>query len=112
LIVMEATTPARRAALALKRLLAILTSRLRRAFGSLVTLVLHDQMGDLSRQTERLGSATVESVTYVGGELKALEERLSAIEEELASIRAMLERSPSDSESVEAPKQVASGPPS
>jgi len=51
-------------------------------------------------------------VTYVGGELKALEERLSAIEEELASIRAMLERSPSDSESVEAPEQVASGPPS
>jgi hypothetical protein len=98
--------------MALRRLLAILTSRLRRAFGSFVTLVLHDQMGDLSRQTQRLGSATVESVTYVGGELKALEERLSAIEEELAGIRGMLERSASDSESVEAPDKVASGPPS
>jgi hypothetical protein len=109
---MEATTPARRAVLALKRLLAIFTSRLRRAFGSFVTLVLHDQIGDLSRQTQRLGSATVESVTYVGGELKALEERLSAIEEELASIRAMLERSASNSESIEAPGKVPSGPPS
>jgi hypothetical protein len=109
---MEATTSARRAVLALKRLLAILTSRLRRAFGSFVTLVLHDQMGDLSRQTERLGSATVESVTYVGGELKALEARLSAIEEELASIREMLEPSATDAESVEAPEKIASGPPS
>jgi hypothetical protein len=54
----------------------------------------------------------VESVTYVGGELKALEERLSAIEEELAGIREMLERSASGSESVEAPDKVASGPPS
>ena len=109
----EATTPARRAVLALKRLFAILTSRLRRGFGSFVTLVLHDQMGDLSRQTQRLGSATVESVTYVGGELKALEERLSAIEEELAAIRALLDRSARDpGEPVEAEDEVASAPPS
>jgi hypothetical protein len=112
-IVMEATTPVKRAVLALKRLFAILTSRLRRAFGSLVTLVLHDQMGDLSRQTERLGSATVESVTYVGGELKALEERLSAMEQELAAIRSLLERSTRDADApLEAPDEVASGPPS
>jgi hypothetical protein len=109
---MEATTPAKRIALALKRLFAIFTSRLRRAFGGFVTLVLHDQIGDLSRQTERLGSATVESVTYVGGELKALEERLSAIEEELAAIRALLERSASESQQLEPPEEVASGPPS
>jgi hypothetical protein len=110
---MEATTPTRRAVLALKRLFAILTSRLRRAFGSFVTLVLHDQIGDLTRQTERLGSASVESVTYVGGELQALEERLSAIEKDLAEIRALLDRSASDSaEPLEAPEQVASGPPS
>lgn len=108
---MEATTPARRAALALKRLLAIITSRLRRAFGGFVTLVLHDQIGDLSRQTQRLGSASVESVTYVGGELKALDERLSAIEEELAAIRSLLERSGSGSdEPLEAQDKVASGP--
>jgi hypothetical protein len=111
--VTEATTPARRAALALKRLFAILTSRLRRAFGSFVTLVLHDQMGDLSRQTQRLSSATVESVTYVGGELRGLEERLSAIEEELAAIRSLLERRPGESgEPLEAPEEVAPGPPS
>jgi hypothetical protein len=110
---MEETTPARRAVLALKRLLAIFTSRLRRAFGSFVTLVLHDQIGDLGRQTERLGSATVESVTYVGGELQALDERLTAIEEELAAIRSLLERPTRQSEQqLEAPDEVASGPPS
>lgn len=109
---MEATTPTRRAVLALKRTLAILTSRLRRAFGGFVTLVLHDQMGDLSRQTQRLGSASVESMTYVGGEIEALNERLSAIEEEMAAIRALLERSgPAEAGSREA-DEVASGPPS
>jgi hypothetical protein len=88
-------TPLRRATLAARRLLSILVSYLRRAFGGLASLVLHDQFGDLSRQTQRLGSASVESVTYVGGELKALEERLSAIETELAELRKLLERSDS-----------------
>ena len=107
----EATTHTSRAALAVRRLLSILVSRLRRAFGGLVVLVLHDQLGDLSRQTQRLGSASVESVTYLGSELKALDERLSTIEHELAAIRAALERSSASAGSPEA-DEVASGPPS
>jgi hypothetical protein len=90
---MEATTPVRRAVMAVRRLLASFVSRLRRAFGGLLTLILHGQLRDLNRQTQRLGAASVESITYVGGELRALDERLSRIEEELAAIRAALEES-------------------
>lgn len=103
----EADTPVRRASLALKRLLSILISRMRRTFGGLLQLTLHDQLGDLSRKTDRLGSASVESVTYLGNELRALDERLSRIEGELASLRELLDRrgaSPGRSD------EVTSGP--
>ena len=58
-----------------------------------MTLLLHGQLRDLNRQTQRLGAASVESMTYVGGELQALDERLSRIEEDLAALRAALEGS-------------------
>src|SRR3954454_5841902 len=89
----EETTPVRRPALAARRAIAVLVSRVRKAFGGLLALVLHGQLRDLSRQTQRLGAASVESMTYVGGELQALDERLSRIEEELAALRAALEGS-------------------
>jgi hypothetical protein len=84
----------KRIALAAKRLASILTSRLRLLFGKVVQLVLHDQLGDLSRQTQRLGSASVESVNYVGGELAAVSERLTKIENELAALREAIEGGP------------------
>jgi uncharacterized coiled-coil DUF342 family protein len=90
---MEETTPVRRAVLAVRRLLATVVSRLRRAFGGLLTLLLHGQLRDLNRQTQRLGAASVESITYVGGELQVLDERLSRIEKELAAVRVALEES-------------------
>jgi hypothetical protein len=105
----EETTPARRGALTVRRLLATLVSRLRRAFGGLLTLLLHGQLRDLNRQTQRLGAASVESMTYVGGELQALDERLSRIEAELAALRAALEesgtaqRAPSETDPVRQP---------
>ncbi|MFL5906853.1 MAG: hypothetical protein ACJ75Z_04555 [Solirubrobacterales bacterium] len=83
----------KRIALAAKRLTSILVSRLRLMFGKLLQLVLHDQLGDLSRQTQRLGSASVESVNYVGGELSAIDERLTKIEKELAALRELIDRS-------------------
>jgi hypothetical protein len=89
----QANTPTRSAALTVRRLLATFVSRLRRAFGSILTLLLHGQLRDLNRQTQRLGAASVESMTYVGGELQALDERLSRIEEELAALRETLEGS-------------------
>jgi hypothetical protein len=110
---MEATTPVRRAVLAAKRLLSILVSRARRAFGGILQITLHDQLGDLSRQTQRLGSASVESLSYLGSELRALDERLSRIEEELAALRALLDRpGPASAEPLETHDEVASGPPS
>ena len=90
---MEETTPAQRAILVVRRLLATFVSRVRRAFGGVLTLILHGQLRDLNRQTQRLGAASVESITYVGGELQALDERLSRIEKELAAVRAALEGS-------------------
>jgi hypothetical protein len=106
---MEALTPVKRAVIAVRRLFAILASRARRIFGGVVELTLHDQLGDLSRQTQRLGSASVESVTYVGTELRALDERLSRIEKELATLREAIERSGSG-EPAGRPDEVASGP--
>jgi hypothetical protein len=97
----EETTPVRHAALTVRRQLATLVSRLRRAFGGLLTLLLHGQLRDINRQTQRLGAASVESMTYVGGELQALDERLSRIEEELAALRAALEGSGASREPVE-----------
>lgn len=109
---MDTISPEKRAILALKRMLTILVARVRRVLGSLFQIVLNDQLGDLSRQTKRLGSASVESVTYVGGELRAMDERLSRIEQELAALRELLERSgPSSAESLaEARDDVVSGP--
>jgi hypothetical protein len=102
----------KRVALALRRQLSILLSRLRRVVGSLLQLVVRDQLSDIRYQTQRLGSASVESVTYLGGELRALDARLSKIEEELAALRDLLERSAASSgESlVGAGEDVAAGP--
>jgi hypothetical protein len=90
---MEETTPAQRAILTVRRLLATFVSRVRKAFGGVLTLLLHGQLRDLNRQTQRLGAASVESITYVGGELQALDERLARVEKELAAVRAALEGS-------------------
>lgn len=106
----ESTTPVRRVSLALKRLVAIFVSRAKRALGSLLALVLHDQLGDLSRQTQRLSSASVESIAYVGSELRALDARLSRIEEELAALRrAIGDTAPPSPEPVAREGEVTSG---
>ena len=62
------------------------------SLGSCLQVVFRDQLGDISRQTQRLGSASVESVTYLGSEVRALDQRLAAIERELAALRELLER--------------------
>jgi hypothetical protein len=102
----KATSPYKRAVLALKRVVAAVLNLLRRIAGGIFQVLFRDQLGNISRQTERLGSASVESVTYLGGEVRSLDQRLAAIERELAEIRAILERregSPAeDSEAVAA----------
>jgi hypothetical protein len=108
-LIMETLPIEKRAGLAIKRLASILVSRARRVFGSLVELVLHDQLGDISRQTQRLGSASVESSNYVGGELRALDERLAKIEEELAALRGQLAQGQSSSDETLV-EDITSGP--
>ena len=104
----------KRVLLAVKRLASIVASRLRRAAGSLLQLVLHDQLGDLSKQTQRLGSASVESANYLGGELRTVDQRLSAIEKQLAELTSRLEGSGTRAESLlgdeeDAPSGSSSG---
>jgi hypothetical protein len=89
---MDKPSPDKRASLALRRTAAALLTWVRRVFRSVFQVFFRDQLGDISRQTERLGSASVESVTYLGSEVRSLDQRLAAIEEELAALRALLER--------------------
>jgi predicted nuclease with TOPRIM domain len=78
------------------RLLAAILAKLRRLASALLQAVQRDQISEIGEQTRRLGAASVESSTYVNGELRALDERLRRIEQELAALRESLaERPPS-----------------
>jgi hypothetical protein len=105
----QSASPDKRAVSAIKRNIAMLLSGVRRVLGSVFQVVFKDQLGNISRQTERLGSASVESVTYLGSEVRALDQRLAAIEQELAALRAILERD--DRASAEGSEEVAARPP-
>jgi hypothetical protein len=82
----------KRALLSAGNLISKLLHYLRRLAGTFVQFAQRDQFLELSDQTRRLGAASVESSTYVNGELQALDERLSRIEEELAALRRVLDR--------------------
>jgi len=105
----EATKPVRRVSVSLKQLLALLISGLRRVVGGLFQLLARDQLSDLSRQAQRLGSASVESVTYLGNELRALDERLARIEEELAELRKAMGQPGSSSSETAPADEMTSG---
>jgi predicted nuclease with TOPRIM domain len=90
---------------ALQRALVGVLSALRRMLGTINQVVFRDRLRDIDQQTERLGSASVEAVTHLGGEVRALDQRLAAIERELAALRELLERregSAEDDEPIEA----------
>jgi hypothetical protein len=74
-----------------RRLPATLLRSVRRALGWTLQVFFQDQIRALGRQTERLGTSSVESATYLGLELQVLDSRLSRIEEDVAELRAMLE---------------------
>jgi hypothetical protein len=77
---------------ALQRALVGVLTALRRALGSVYQVVFRDRLRDIDQQTERLGSASVEAVTHLGSEVRALDQRLAAIERELAALRELMER--------------------
>jgi hypothetical protein len=73
--------------------IAILTA-LRRGLGRIFQAFFRDEIKDLNRQAERLGSASVESATYLGVELQALDRRLARIEDDVASLRELASQPP------------------
>jgi hypothetical protein len=96
-----------RVASALKRIAVLAMRPVRRLLGRALQVVEQDELQALRQDTASLTSASVESVTYLGGELRRVEERLSRIEEELAALRRLLEASGSG---VEPESEEASTP--
>jgi hypothetical protein len=76
----------------IRALIVGLLGKIRYAIAVLLQVFQRDELARISEQTQQLGSASVESVTYVGGELRALDERLERVESELAALRALLEQ--------------------
>jgi hypothetical protein len=99
----------KRASLTPQRALVVLLTWIRRVLGSVYQVVFRDQLSAINRQTERLGAASVESVTHLGSEVRALGSRLDAIERELVALRVALERR--EGESADAAEEVAARPP-
>ena len=89
---MDTGTDDKGAVSVLQRALVGILSALRRVLGTLNQVVFRDRLQHIDKQTERLGSASVEAVTHLGGEVRALETRLAAIERELSALRELLER--------------------
>jgi hypothetical protein len=104
------TSQDKRVAPALRRSVAAILGAIRRVLASVFQVVFHDRLRDLNQKTDRLGSASVESVTYLGGEVRALEARLDRIERELTAIRELLERRERSPESAEDPEEIPAGP--
>jgi hypothetical protein len=77
---------------AARRILAILLARIRKLIGTLLQAVQGNQLDRIEHETRRLGSASVESVTYIGGELQGIGERLSRVEQELSALRRQLDQ--------------------
>src|SRR5262245_45323082 len=62
-------------------------TKLRRLIGLVAQVVAQrDQLYALKVQTERLGTAAVESATYTSWELSEVNERISALDERLAKM--------------------------
>jgi hypothetical protein len=93
--------------LALRRGVAAILGAVRRVLASIFQIVFVDRLRDISEKTDRLGSASVESVTHLGSEVRALDARLAKIERELAALRELLERRERGSEPAEDPAEIS-----
>jgi hypothetical protein len=77
---------------ALQRAIVSVLAAVRRLLGTINQLIFVDRLRHIDRQTERLGSASVEAVTHLGSEVRSLDARLAAIERELVALRQLIER--------------------
>jgi hypothetical protein len=82
----------RRVRFHLRRLLFLGLNRLRRRLGVFAQVLQRDELGELRYETRALGSASAESVSHVGAELREINERLSKLERELASLGRLIEK--------------------
>jgi hypothetical protein len=99
-----------RVTLALRRAVVAILGAVRRVLASIFQIVFKDRLRDIDEKTDRLGSASVESVTYLGSEVRALDQRLARIEGELAALRRLLESREGSPGSAEDPDEVPAGP--
>ncbi len=105
---MDSSSSQNRVTLALRRGVVAILSAIRRVLASVFQVVFNDRLRDISQKTDRLGSASVESVTHLGSEVRALDQRLAKIEGELTALRELLERREHTSESAEDPEEIRS----
>jgi hypothetical protein len=87
----DSGSPDKQPGFVLQRALVAVLSWVRRVLGSIYQLVFADRLRHIDQQTERLGSASVEAVTHLGSEVRALDGRLAAIEKELKALRELIE---------------------
>ncbi len=108
---MDTSSSQNRVALALRRAVVAILGAVRRVLASIFQIVFRDRLRDIDEKTDRLGSASVESVTYLGSEVRALDQRLDRIERELAALRELLERHDGGRDEAAEADQVRAGPP-
>ena len=105
---MDSSSPQNRVTLALRRGVVAILGALRRVLASIFQVVFNDRLRDISQKTDRLGSASVESVTHLGSEVRGLDQRLAKIERDLAALRELLERRERSVGSAEDPEEIHS----
>jgi DNA-binding FrmR family transcriptional regulator len=104
----DSSSSQNRVTLALRRSVVTILGAIRRVLASIFQVVFNDRLRDISQKTDRLGSASVESVTHLGSEVRALDRRLARIEGELTALRELLERRERTSEPAEDPEEIRS----
>jgi hypothetical protein len=73
-----------------RQYLLIFIVRMRRVFGVAAQNLQRDELGELRKETRALGSASVESVSHVGAELREINERLSKLEGDIETLHRVL----------------------
>ena len=69
--------------------------------GVFAQVLQRDELGELRHETRALGSASAESVSHVGAELREINERLSKLERDLASLGRLIEEQAAKAEAQE-----------
>jgi HAMP domain-containing protein len=99
----------RRIRFLIRQFVLIFVVRVRRALGVAAQVLQQDELGELRKETRALGSASVESVSHVGAELREINDRLTSLEGDVEAMRRLLEERTSESGSGQAQAQGERG---